>query len=56
MGRQQNTHVVVTGNGNDVASTNTSESTVTINGQTFDLTEGGTVVVDGNTVSTGRRR
>lgn len=55
MGRKD-THVVVNGDGNNVASSNTSDSTVTINGRTYDLNETGTVTVDGNTVSTGRRR
>lgn len=56
MTRRSETHVVVTGNGNNIASTNTSENTVTINGRTYDLPENGTLIVDGNQISTGTNR
>ena len=55
MGRS-NTHVVVTGDGNNISSTNTSADTITINGRTYDLPENGTLVVDGNRINTGNRR
>lgn len=52
MGRKE-TRIVVTGDGNNIASTNDSDATVTINGHTYDLPADGTVIVDGNQVSTG---
>ena len=55
MGRS-NTHVVVTGDGNNISSTNTSADTVTINGRTYELPENGPLVVDGNRISTGTNR
>jgi hypothetical protein len=51
MGRKQDSTDIV-GNGNGIASTGAGENTVTINGRTYDLPENGTLVVDGNTVST----
>jgi hypothetical protein len=55
MPRKSETHIVVTGDGNNIASSNPSANTVTINGQTYDLPAGGTLTVDGNQVTTTRR-
>lgn len=47
----RNTDFVVIGNGNNIA-TNDSDGTVTVNGRTYELPENGTLIVEGNRVST----
>lgn len=49
------TRITVTGDGNNIASTNPSENTVTINGVTYEIPADGRIVVDGNRIDTGRR-
>lgn len=51
MPRERNVHIAFTGNGNNITSTNPSEDTVTINGQTYPIGPDGTIDVDGNHVS-----
>ena len=50
MGRRTGTSIVVTGDGNNI--TRDSADTITVNGQTHDIPQNGTVVIDGNTVVT----
>lgn len=53
---RRETHVVINGDGNNIASANTSDNTVTINGVTYELpADGSPLVVDGNRVDFGRR-
>ena len=56
MGRRNEIRIEFAGDGNNIASTNPSENTVTINGRTYEMPEGGTLTVDGNQVSIGNRR
>ena len=56
MPRRSEQNIVVTGDGNNIASTNESANTVTINGVTYEVpADGSPLVVDGNRVDFGRR-